>query len=262
MLDLKNTSRSLGRPPDYRCKCALAAAAAGRLLLPASHGADACELALQFARALGDCGSPPPGWVASKRSKRVAAAWALASDKNRTTTVRLEALTLAAVAEIDIAERLQMELGLVQTYEDLFFEVRQRLHDWAFIHAAAIEPELSMGTVQNRKRRAAMKLVAYHCGADAFDDIYGGPCDAQHKWVEPSRFLKQQSLQRHLDSLAEASTLKSAGRVSQCLAEALTHLGEVCSRRYPQSEVERDVAEISQLLGGQDIPNMESVLPR
>lgn len=97
-------------------------------------------------------------------------AHAIWSDERKPTRWAIEALILAGASDEFIAQRLGSDPGVIEAYEAVFFNVRERLDQPLYVVNVVLGEAVARG-VQERQYDLLWKLFAYHGGIHALDAI-------------------------------------------------------------------------------------------
>lgn len=235
-------------PLDRGYRLAVRAAATGSL--PLRCGCYVGALALQLVRCAQGVDVAPSSPAALALNQAIQ----LAAPAQRSLAFEVETLALGDASPATIAAHVGVSVQAVHAFEELFFDARGRLDSRMFIMDAAIRPELRRPPRDDVRRRAAKKIIAYLCGADAYRHLYL-PRDPTHPWREPTAALEQLQLETSLDCLADLAFPRdgTVGDVKQLQAAIETAVAQLRSRRamqLPSNQVERDAAELQALVGG------------
>jgi hypothetical protein len=154
----------------------------------------------------------------------------------------LESLILADVAPYQISERLGISRLVVQKYEAIFFDVRQRLRYAPLVEEVAIAPELQREPAETATQRYVMKLIAYASGVEGLDDLFASHIPRTARWSHPYATVKRLAAQMSLERLVQARLDRRGGHgdFDAIVEAAMATLGKVCRDRYSPNTVERD----------------------
>lgn len=106
--------------------------------------------------------------MSSELPTAVRKALRLSKDTGRTTT-ELQARILTNERVSSIAQRLELPIAVVHTFETLFFDVRSRLTHSDWIDSAVIGPRVDAWHL--RDVRQLLLTTAYHGGINAFEKL-------------------------------------------------------------------------------------------
>lgn len=114
---------------------------------------------------------------------------ALNDDPNPLRRWAVEARVIANEPVAEIAGKCGLASNVVETYEQLFFDVRNRLGTWAWTLGALFEETMSRA-ITPADLRLLWRLVGYNFGAEALDRI-----------IDPNLFERRFQLPEHFDAL-------------------------------------------------------------
>jgi hypothetical protein len=226
--------------PDWRFRRAYRAAVQGQLLTSASADPETRQLSrLLFRQKRCRTTQDRHRLRHSRLGQRFDETIRLAHDATRESVSTVETLIVADVSPKNIAERCGISIPAAELYEHFFCDIRTRLRDQIYIYTHVIRPESRRGAPETARRRVAMKVIAFHCGPTALDDLYANRVQRTNSWEHPSKLFERLLAERELDTFAElvdsacgfqTMSLNNMRKLADSIRECLLNR---CQTAYP-----------------------------
>lgn len=239
------------RSPAYRYDTARAAADRGRALHPQDADLKTRELARHLNQEL-LAATHSEQQALARRHPHVSAALALHREPERGTASLVEALILAREELAPVARRSGVPINVVKVYADFFLSLGADLDAPAYVLDQVIRPELRRGNPAVARRNAALKFVAYFCGAAGLDELFGvGRVRFTELWRPLPDVARRVALARDVEVLVDAALADMTGsgaNAAAALAAVIERVTSLASATVPESKVARDGARLAAVL--------------
>ena len=178
------------RLPAWRYLQAKRAVSSGRILVASRVDALTAKLA-SYLREESECPNEAVRRRIQRKYNPLAAAVEMYRDGLGASSCYIESLILAREPTSEIAKRMAVSPEVIACYRSCFFSVGAHLDDREYILRCAIWSRQRC-RADFARRQAAMKLIAYCCGADALN-VFLLSNDATHreKWQAPAALMEQ-----------------------------------------------------------------------